>query len=71
MKNKYIEILEEILEYLETNNKVLYDKLNDMMIEIYSNKEKRNKYVRDKINEKRKTNKEYAGNKRKSKKVVD
>jgi len=65
MKNKYIEILEEILSYLKIHNKFLYNKLSDMMIEVYENKEKRNKYVLSKITEKRKTNKEYAGNKRK------
>lgn len=71
MKNKYIEILEEILGYLKIHNKVLYNKLSDMMIEVYENKKKRNKYVLDKITEKRKIDKTYAGNKRKNTKKID
>lgn len=61
MKNSYINLLEDILTYLRLHNKVLYDRLSDMLIEIYEEKEKRNKYKLEKITEKRKENKEYGG----------
>ena len=61
MNNKRIELLEEILKYLRLHNRVLYDRLNNMLIEIYEEKKKRNEYKLRLITEKRKENKEYGG----------
>ena len=61
MNNKRIELLEEILKYLRLHNRVLYDRLNNMLIEIYEEKKKRNEYKLKLITEKRKENKEYGG----------
>ena len=61
MNNKRIELLEEILKYLRLHNRVLYDRLNNMLIEIYEEKKKRNEYRLKLITEKRKENKEYGG----------
>lgn len=65
MKNKYIETLEDVLKYLRLHNKVLYDKVDNMLEEIKEDKVKRNKYKLDKITEKRKIDKTYGGHNRK------
>lgn len=65
MKNKYIDTLEDVLKYLRLHNRVMYDRVNDMLIEIKEDKVKRNKYKLDKINEKRKIDKTYGGHNRK------
>jgi len=65
MKNNYIEILEDVVKYLRLHNKVLYDKVNNMLEEIKEDKVKRNKYKLDKITEKRKIDKTYGGHNRK------
>ena len=65
MKNKYIDILEEVVKYLRLHNKVLYDMTNNMLIEIKEDKIKRNKYKLDKITEKRKIDRTYGGHKKK------
>ena len=70
MKNSYIEILEDVLKYLRLHNKVLHDRVSDMLIEIKEDKVKRNKYKLDKITEKRKVDKTYGGHNRKNKKVL-
>jgi len=44
MNNKRIELLEDILKYLRLHNRVLHDRLSDMLIEIYEEKKKRNEY---------------------------
>lgn len=69
MKNSYIETLEEILKYLRIHNRVLHDKLSDMLIEIYEEKKKRNEYKLKHITEKRKIDKTYGGHKKKSKEI--
>lgn len=61
MNNKRIELLEEILKYLRLHNRVLHDRLSDMLIEIYEEKKKQNEYKLKHITEKRKINKEYGG----------
>lgn len=61
MNNKRIELLEDILKYLRLHNRVLHDRLSDMLIEIYEEKKKRNEYKLKHITEKRKENKEYGG----------
>lgn len=65
MNNARIELLEDILKYLRLHNRVLHDRLSDMLIEIYDEKKKRNEYKLKHITEKRKTNKEYGGHNRK------
>jgi hypothetical protein len=65
MKNKYIDTLEDVLKYLRLHNRVMYDRVNDMLEEIKEDKVKRNKYKLDKINEKRKIDKTYGGHNRK------
>ena len=65
MKNSYIEILEDVLKYLRLHNRVMYDKVNNMLEEIKEDKVKRNKYKLDKITEKRKVDKTYGGHNRK------
>ena len=65
MKNKYIEILEDVLKYLRLHNRVMYDRVNEMLEEIKEDKVKRNKYKLDKITEKRKIDKTYGGHNRK------
>lgn len=65
MKNSYIEILEDVAKYLRLHNKVLHDRVSDMLIEIKEDKVKRNKYKLDKITEKRKVDKTYGGHNRK------
>lgn len=65
MKNNYIEILEDVVKYLRLHNKVLYDKVNNMLEEIKEDKVKRNKYKLEKITEKRKIDKTYGGHNRK------
>lgn len=65
MKNKYIDVLEDVLKYLRLHNKVLHDRVSDMLIEIKEDKVKRNKYKLDKITEKRKVDKTYGGHNRK------
>lgn len=65
MKNSHIELLEEILKYLRLHNRVLYDSLNNMLIEIYDEKKKRNEYKLKLITEKRKIDKTYGGHNRK------
>ena len=65
MKNKYIDTLEDVLKYLRLHNRVMYDRVNDMLEEIKEDKIKRNKYKLDKINEKRKIDKTYGGHNRK------
>jgi hypothetical protein len=67
MNKKRIELLEDILKYLRLHNRVLHDRLSDMLIEIYDEKKKLNDYKSKHIAEKRKTNKEYAGHGKKSK----
>ena len=67
MNNTRIELLEEILKYLRLHNRVLYDKLSNMLIEIYEEKKKRNEYKLKHITEKRKIDKTYGGHKKKSK----
>ena len=67
MNNTRIELLEEILKYLRLHNRVLHDKLSDMLIEIYDEKKKRNEYKLKHITEKRKIDKTYGGHKKKSK----
>lgn len=67
MNKKRIELLEEILKYLRLHNKVLHDKLSDMLIEIYEEKRKSNEYKLKHITEKRKIDKTYGGHKKKSK----
>lgn len=71
MKNKYIDILEDVLKYLRLHNRVMYDKVNDMLEEIKEDKIKRNKYKLDKITEKRKIDRTYGGHNKTSKKSVD
>ena len=65
MKNKYIDTLEDVLKYLRLHNRVMYDRVNDMLEEIKEDKAKRNKYKLDKITEKRKIDKTYGGHNRK------
>lgn len=65
MKNKYIDILEDVLKYLRLHNRVMYDRVNEMLEEIKEDKVKRNKYKLDKITEKRKIDKTYGGHNRK------
>ena len=65
MNNTRIELLEEILKYLRLHNRVLHDKLSDMLIEIYEEKKKRNEYKLKHITEKRKIDKTYGGHNRK------
>lgn len=67
MNNDRIKLLEDILKYLRLHNRVLHDKLSDMLIEIYDEKKKRNEYKLKHITEKRKTNKEYGGHQKKTK----
>ena len=54
MKNNYIEILKEIRTYLRLHNRVLFDKLDKMIVEIELAKSKRNERVLEQITEKRK-----------------
>ena len=65
MNNKRIELLEDILKYLRIHNRVLHDRLSDMLIEIYEEKKKRNEYKLKHITEKRKIDKTYGGHNRK------
>lgn len=65
MNNARIELLEDILKYLRLHNRVLHDRLSDMLIEIKDEKQRRNEYKLKHITEKRKTNKEYGGHKKK------
>lgn len=60
MKNNYIEILKEIRTYLRLHNRVLFDKLNNMIQEIELAKSKRNERVLEQITEKRKLDPSYA-----------
>ena len=71
MKNKYIDTLEDVLKYLRLHNRVMYDRVNDMLEEIKEDKVKRNKYKLDKITEKRKIDKTYGGHNKKSKISID
>ena len=66
MKNNYIEILKEIRTYLRLHNRVLFDKLDNMIQEIELAKYKRNERVLEQITEKRKTNPNYAREKSRS-----
>ena len=65
MKNSYIDILEDVLKYLRLHNRVMHDRVNDMLIEIKEDKIKRNKYKLDKITEKRKIDRTYGGHNKK------
>lgn len=69
MNNARIELLEDILKYLRLHNRVLHDRLSDMLIEIYDEKKKRNEYKLKHITEKRKINKEYGGHKKVNKTI--
>lgn len=61
MNNTRIKLLEEILKYLRLHNRVMHDKLRDMLEEIKEEKRKSNEYKLKHITEKRKINKEYGG----------
>ena len=61
MKNKHIEILEEIQKYLQLRSPHFYELITEMLDEIKEEKAKRNKYKLEKITEKRKTDKHYGG----------
>lgn len=65
MKNKYIDTLEDVAKYLRLHNRVMYDRVNDMLIEIKEDRIKRNKYKLDKITEKRKIDRTYGGHNKK------
>lgn len=67
MNKKRIELLEDILKYLRLHNRVMHDRLNDMLNEIKEEKKKSNEYKLKHITEKRKTDKTYGGHKKKSK----
>ena len=65
MNNKRIELLEDILKYLRLHNRVMHDRLRDMLDEIYEEKRKSNAYKLKHITEKRKIDKTYGGHNRK------
>ena len=65
MNNKRIELLEDILKYLRLHNRVMHDRLRDMLDEIYEEKRKSNEYKLKHITEKRKIDKTYGGHNRK------
>ena len=67
MNNTRIELLEEILKYLRLHNRVLHDKLSNMLDEIKEEKRKSNEYKLKHITEKRKIDKTYGGHNRKHK----
>lgn len=67
MNNKRIELLEDILKYLRLHNRVMHDRLRDMLDEIYEEKRKSNEYKLKHITEKRKIDKTYGGHKKKNK----
>lgn len=64
MLKKDIEILEEIVQQLTGE---LQEQLQSLVDKYKQDRLKQNEYVRKLIAEKRKTNPEYAGNKRKTK----
>ena len=68
MKNNYIEILKEIRTYLRLHNRVLFDKLDKMIVEIELAKSKRNERVLEQITEKRKIDPSYAREKKRREK---
>ncbi len=61
MKNKHIEILEEIQKYLKLRSPHFYEQITGMLEEIKEEKARRNKYKLDKITEKRKIDPSYGG----------
>lgn len=61
MKNKHIEILEEIQKYLKLRSPYFYEQITEMLEEIKEEKARRNKYKLEKITEKRKVDRHYGG----------
>ena len=61
MKNKHIEILEEIQKYLKLRSPHFYEQITEMLEEIKEEKARRNKYKAEQIKEKRKVDKHYGG----------
>ena len=64
MTKKDIEVLEELVQHLTGE---LQEKLQSLIEKYKQERLEKNEYVRKLIAEKRKTNPEYAGNKRKTK----
>ena len=64
MTKKDVEILEEIMQHLTGE---LQEQLQSLVEKYKQERLEKNEYVRKLIAEKRKTNPEYAGNKRKTK----
>ena len=71
MNNKRIELLEDILKYLRLHNRVMHDRLRDMLEEVKEEKRRSNEYKLKHITEKRKTNKEYGGHQKKNKEISE
>ena len=61
MKNKHIEILEEIQKYLKLRSPHFYEQITEMLEEIKEEKARRNRYKLEKITEKRKVDRHYGG----------
>lgn len=65
MKNKHIELMERVIQYLQLHNRPLYLEFNTMLNEIKEEKVKRNAYRLKQITEKRKIDPTYGGHKKK------